>query len=284
MKVDKVINIVFSVRVLICIAAFLGTMAAFSYVTRDLPTAKEAIVPWFIRLSAFSVLLAVFAGVVVVLVRPLWIVIVTYFIAAVLYPLIIGVNAATLIGAGVFFIFLVLYVTTVARQLNNQVHFSTHPLSDMKVLLFLILSVLATLTFGLGYTRDAASRNYIIPPEVKAPIVNMIIEQGKSLLDKQTGSPAQKKEALRQFSQKTQEVADEYEKKIIPYRNYIPVIIDIILFSLLGTVFLVLSFIMPFVLKLVFLILKITHFSHEFAEMREVRYLTLEPSVSVSKK
>src|SRR3989338_1447902 len=99
MKNNKTIDMGSVIKMLVCIAAFLGSMVAFSYVSRDLPAAKEVVVSWLIRLSVSSVLFATMAGVVVVLVRPLWIVIVTYLLAAALYPLLIGVSATTVIAA-----------------------------------------------------------------------------------------------------------------------------------------------------------------------------------------
>lgn len=271
------------IKVGICVLALFLCMAFFAYVCREvvndylmvlIPNAKTIL--WLIRLCVATLLLSTAIGIVAVLVRPVWIAMIAYVVAAIIYALITdGGSVTTLIVALVFSIFSLTYLRFVFRQLENQVNFSTHPLSDMKFLLFSLLALLVTVTFGLGYSVDAARRSYVIPPEIRAPTLDFVMSQAKTTVDKQKISAAQKKEALASTRNKIESTLNDLEKQAQPTKKWIPIIIDVTLFFIVQIVFILLGFISLVVLQLVFFLLKLTHFAHLNVEKREIKHLTI---------
>lgn len=281
-KIDAVVvakTSVIIIAFIICVIFFTKISAALSedYFLLIMPTAGKTI-PWLIRLAISSLLFAMSAGVVAVIIRPIWIAVLTYLAGAFLYALVAGSSGTTWIVAGIIFVCMSLYALYVSRQLKNQVNFSLHPLSDMKMLLFSLLAVLISVSFALGYSTDSARHGgYIFPPEIKTLGVNYLYDQQKPLIEKQPGTKAQKEKALKTAREKMQTTIDDIEKGFKPVQMVIPVILGVSLFFIAQLAFILLSFVAMGVLSLLFFILKITHFTHLANEMREVTYITLEP-------
>lgn len=264
---------------IVCVGFFAKVSAALSndYFLLIMPTAGKTI-PWLIRLAISSLLFAVSAGVVAVIVRPIWIAVLTYLVGAFLYVLIAGSSSATWIVAAIIFVCMSLYALYISKQLRNQVNFSLHPLSDMKVLLFSLLAALISVSFALGYSTDSARHGgYILPPEIKTLGVNYLYDQQKPLIDAQPGTKAQKEKALKAAHDKMQSTVDDMEKGLKPIQVGIPFMLGVSLFFIIQLIFILLSFVAMASLSLLFFILKVTHFTHLANEMREVTYITLEP-------
>lgn len=273
------------IKTVVCALLFLASVAFFAYICRQLsdnymllliPT-TSATATWFGNLGVAIFVLAIMAGVVAILVRPYWIVIVTFLASAVLFPLMVESTFSTWIVAGIYAVLMGIYLLYVANQLRNQINFSAHPLSDMKLLLLTLLAVQVCVAFGLGYMHDASRRGYLIPPEIKAPIVNGLLGQAKGSIDQAKATPAQKKTALDDATKKSQTTVDDMEKQLQPVKNYIPVALGVILFFFLQTIFLILGFVPIVFARLLFMLLKITHFANVTVETKEVKHLTLKP-------
>lgn len=241
-----------------------------------IPT-TAATVTWLGNLGVAILVFAIMAGVVAILIRPYWIVIVTFFLSALLYPLIVGLSLATLITAGVFAVLMCLFLLYIARQLKNQINFSAHPLSDMKLLLLSLLAVQVCVAFGMGYVYDSARRNYVLPPEIKAQIAGGLLGQATANINQAKATPAQKKTALDAAGKQVQTTADDLEKQFQAVKSYIPAVFGVILFLLLQTVLLIFGFVPIAIAKLLLILLKITHFANVTVETREVKHLTLKP-------
>lgn len=273
------------IKTIICILLFFAAVAFFSFVCRQLsdnymllliPT-TAATVTWLGNLGVAILVFAIMAGVVAILIRPYWIVIVTFFLSALLYPLIVGLSLATLITAGVFAVLMCLFLLYIARQLKNQINFSAHPLSDMKLLLLSLLAVQVCVAFGMGYVYDSARRNYVLPPEIKAQIAGGLLGQATANINQAKATPAQKKTALDAAGKQVQTTADDLEKQFQAVKSYIPAVLGVILFLLLQTVLLIFGFVPIAIAKLLLILLKITHFANVTVETREVKHLTLKP-------
>lgn len=274
------------IKTIVCILLFLASVAFFAYVCRQLsdnymllliPT-TYATVTWLGNLGVAILFLAIMAGVVAILVRPYWLVIVTFLLSAVLYPLIVGPSLATWIVAGVFAVLMGVFLLYVANQLKNQINFSAHPLSDMKLLLLSLLVIQVCVAFGLGYVHDSASRNYLLPPEIKTPIAGTILNQLKiNIIDPTQATAAQKKTALADATKNTQNMMDDLEKQLQPVKVGIPIALGVLLFFLLQTMILILGFVPIVIARLLFILLRITHFAHVTVETKEVKHLTLKP-------
>ncbi|MFA6099355.1 MAG: hypothetical protein WC750_00575 [Patescibacteria group bacterium] len=274
------------IKTIVCILLFLASVAFFAYICRQLsdnymllliPT-TSATATWFGNLCVAVLFLAIMAGVVAILVRPFWLVIIAFLLSAVLYPLIVGPSLATWIAAGVFAVLMCIFLLYVANQLKNQINFSAHPLSDMKLLLLSLLVVQVCVAFGLGYVQDSVRRNYLLPPEIKSQIAGTIYNQLKiNIIDPSQTTAAQKKTALAEATKNSQTAVDDLDKQLQPVKNYIPVVLGILLFFLLQTMVLILGFVPIVIARLLFMLLKITHFAHVTVETKEVKHLTLKP-------
>jgi len=163
----------------------------------------------------------------------------------------------------------------VANQLKNQINFSAHPLSDMKLLLLSLAAVQVCVAFGLGYVQDASRRGYILPPEVKTPIASGLLGQAKANIESQKATPAQKKIAIDDATKKAQATVDDFEKQFIPIKQYIPFSLGFLLFILLQAILLVFGFVPIVLARLLFIILKVTRFAEVKVETREIKHLTL---------
>lgn len=271
------------IKTTVCALAFLGVMAAFSYLGRELagnylllilPQAGLT-VSWLLRLGIFVVCLAVTINIMAVLVRPVWLVVITYFLAAVMYLLIIGADKVILIVAAVFFAGLLIRLISVVKQLDNQVNFSTHPLADKNFFFFSLLAMLVAASFWLGYSQDMARRAFVITPEIKSMIIDLSVGQTKNVIKKQHLPPAQEKAALAAARQKIQEMIESLEKSIKPFAQFIPLILAAVLLSLLTTIFLLLGIISFLILKILFILMRLTRFTNFTIETRETKRLTL---------
>lgn len=271
------------IKTVVCVIAFLGVMAGFSYLCRELvnnyllivlPQAGVTVF-WLVRLVIWVVCLAATINIMAVLVRPVWLVIATYFLAAIIYVLIVGADKAMLIIGLVFFAGLVSRLMFVVRQLNNQVNFSVHPLADKNSIFFSLLALLVAAGFWLGYSQDMTKRAFIFAPEIKSVIIDLSLGQTKSLVKKQNLPPAQEKMAITAASQKVQDMIDGFEKPLAPYARFVPIILAAILFSFLMTIFLLLGIVSFLVLKVIFVLMRLTRFTSFTTETREAKRLTL---------
>lgn len=273
------------IKTIVCVLLFLAAVAFFAYVCRQLsdnymlilmPTTAATVI-WFINLGVAILVFAIMAGVVAILVRPYWIVIVAFLLSAVLYPLIVGSSMATWIVAGVFAVLMCIYLLYIARQLKNQINPSAHPLSDMKLLLLSLLVVQICVAFGLGYIYDSTRRDYVLPPEIRAPIASGLLSQATANINQAKATDAQKKVALEAANKQVQTTVDDVEKQFQAVKYAIPYVLGVLLFFILQTILLVLGFLPIAIAKLVFIILKATRFAHVTVETREIKHLTLKP-------
>jgi len=168
----------------------------------------------------------------------------------------------------------------VMKQMKNQIHFSSHPLSDMKLLLLMSMVAIVSVSFGLGYSIDANKRHFALPPEVKqAATVSMtsymrttIEAQGKqqNIPQKQIAG------AVAGAGVQAKKTIDDIDKGLASNQAMLPYLFAVILFMILQSILLIFGFIPLLLVKLLFSLLKITRFANEDVAMEEVRHLTLK--------
>ncbi len=266
-----------------CIVILLAAAAWYVVVCREvavnygivLPPSVAVTVPWLNRLCASALVYFVAICAVVILVRPVWLVIASYAAASILFPLIIGFSPGTLIMAGVSVLLFLLFISRVLVQLKNQVHFSTHPLSDRKLLLVCLATALVCVAFGIGYARDADRNGYVIPPTFKTYTVDIGLNLVRSNAQFQKLKPDQQPKALAESKQGLVDYLDKLDQQWKPYQKYFPAIMGLLLSSVVETFFIILALFTMAILRLLFWILKKTNFTHESVEMIEVKHLTL---------
>jgi len=291
-KSAKKPDIGYIIKITVTILALLGSIVYFSVICRNLvndyfiiltPTVKTT-VPLAIHLCVSALLVAMMVGINEVLVRPRWLVFVTILLATMAYVITIGPNKASWIMGIIFFIIISLHFMGTYNQFKNQISFSPFPISNKKMILFLILAIIAGVAFAQGYSKDAEKQSYIVPPQVKAPVVEMIIGQAKIMIESQQATPEQKTAALNEIRPKVDSLVNDWEKKLEPYPNAVPWVLGILFFSVAQMAFFVISLLFAIFLSLLFYLLKVTRFANYATEMREVKWLTLETVQSKGRK
>jgi hypothetical protein len=270
----------------VCILALLGSMVAFDFVCKDLADSYLLlIVPswsatgmWFVWFGVTALLVAVTAGVMAVLVRPLWVAAIAMLLAGASFPLILGPDRTTIGSAVVFVLIMVLFLTYVSHQLKNQIHFSTHPLSDMKLLLLSLLFAFVSVAFGLGYAADAETRGFIIPPEIRAPLTETVIRLYGSTVESQASKqnlpPAQVAEVKKMARTQVQTMVDGAEAGLRQWKPYAAGVLGILLFLTLTTL-LLFGFVPILIAWIVIWFLRATGFVRTETETIDVTHLTL---------
>lgn len=283
-KTDKKLDIGSIVKTALCVLAFLSTATFFSFTCRDLTNnylllltpSYTATVPWLIQLSIASLLLATASGIVAVLVRPLWLTIVVYITGSALAGFVIQPNAIIAVTMIALALFLVTYLLFIRQQMQNQIHYSLHPLSDSKVMFFIFLAIIVSVSFGNGYINDSTRRNYVVPPEVKTIVLNQAVGFTDTVVESLYEQPAQRQVAKQAAQASTKEALDNMEKELAPHIKTIPIVLGVTLFSIALSFFFLLSFLLMPIVRTVFFLLRTTKFAHVTTETREVSRLTLE--------
>ena len=271
------------IKTALCCFAFFAATAFFFAVCRDLahqyitillPSVK--VITLFIRLGVSVMLLTVTAGIMAVLVRPFWAALATYVLAGLLYPWLFEPSFGTWIVAGIFAISSFIFFFFIARSLQNQIHFSSHPIGNMKALLCATLAGLVSFSFALGYGADAGRRGFVFPPELKSAVTENIFSKIKAQIEIEAAPTAQKQAAMKAAHQKVQETVDGFEKQLKSYQHELPVFFAFLLFFVFQLVFLLVEWVAQIIFPIVFFILRVTHFAHLAVESQEVTRLTLK--------
>lgn len=286
------------VKAVFCVLFFFVTVFAFAYVSKELldnymmliiPTAK-VLGMWVLWLCVDVLLVLLSLGIVSVLVRPKWIAILVSVFGAVLYALVCGGGMAIWIAAAVFAAVLIGYVFFVVTQLENQINFSIHPLGDKKMLVAMIMAVLVCVSLGAGYLADANKKNYAIPPEVMTKISAATSEQLKKTAGDQLATALQDKKlskkqqdelkkqsatTIKDAEDKLKKSLDDAEKQLLPNKIYLAWALGAMLFFVLQMLFIFVVMLTAPLLALAFFFMKVTHFTKEESEKREVKWLAL---------
>lgn len=296
MQTSKKFDWVPLVKTIACALVFFATIFAFAYVSSELlnnymmlifPTGKVFWM-WVLRLSIYALLVLVMLGVVSVLVRPMWVAMLVSVLGAVLYALVCGGGVAIWISSGIFALVLVWYMFFVVNQLENQINFSIHPLGDKKMLVGTFLAVLVCVSLGAGYLKDAGLRNYAIPPEIRTKLTDFTSEQLKKTVDQQLAAPDKKltkkqqddikkqaETATKEAEDKLKKSLDDAEKQLASNKNYIAWMLGVLAFFVFQLLFFVVVMFLSPLLVLIFLLMKVTHFTQELSEKKEVKRLSL---------
>ncbi len=270
------------IKVAVIIVAFICAAAYLATVNMELQndyflllTPSAVTIPWLIRLGVAIILFVMLSGVLSVLVRPIWLALIACVLAVVIYAMLLGSDSATWTAAAVLGAALFFFVLYVGKQLKNQINFSAHPFSDMKLMLLSVLTVLTCVSFGLGYVKDSTRHNYIIPSQVNSALGDFVVLLVQESIDKQPLKPEQKKAAIDQIRKTAVSGLEGMEKNLGPYKSSIPALLGVTLFSILSTVLFLLGFVPLLLARLLFALLKATGFAKITTETREVKHLVI---------
>ena len=220
---------------------------------------------------------AVTAGLVAALLRPLWVAVVAFALSAL--AMVLGWQVA--IGPallGLFYLVIcLLYARGVTKELSERVRFSVEPVSRGLSLLLVVLALVACGSLYLGYAAHIEGEGFTFPSTFKEMMTKMTIIPMREAIEARTDlTPQEKERALAEMEEGFEEMwMGPLEEMIKPYERLIPVVIAIGTFMTLQTILSLLSWIPGLVLAVIFPILQITGMTKVVRETREVERLVI---------
>ena len=265
---SKLVKIIILGVVLIAASWFFAHMChQFGQLGDDIFSPSTGILHLFIRLLVALMLVAITAGLVSVLIRPLWISVAIFALASIAILFGLGRDIFGIILALVYLLAGFLYCRGVARGIEERIKFSLRPLYDNQMSLFIILAIMVLVSFYHGYASQIEGEGFRVPSFVTDVAVGIAGEQpgdGTGIYPEEEG---------------TSDLREEFEEQVAewvePFQQYIPIGVAVIMFAPLVIIFTMLSWIPPLVLKGLFRLLKAVHVIDEVAEMQEIKRLVI---------
>jgi len=223
------------------------------------------------------VVVAVTAGLVAALLRPLWVTMVAFALSALAMVLgwHVGIGPA-LLGL-LYFLICLPYARGVTKELNERLSFSVEPVSRGLSFLFMVLALVACGSLYLGYAAHIEREGFTLPPTFKEMMTKMTVVPIREAIEARTDITPQEKEAiLKEMEEGFEEMwMGPLEEMIKPYERFIPVVVAIGTFMTLQTILGLLSWIPGLILAMIFPILEIAGVTKVVKETREVERLTI---------
>jgi uncharacterized membrane protein len=116
---------------------------------------------------------ALTAGLVAALVRPLWVCFIAFALSALAILLGWELKASGGLLTAVYFIASLIYVERIAGELNNRLRFSVRPISQSQSILLTGLIIVACGSFYFSYAAEVRKEGFSIPPA----LVEMVVER-----------------------------------------------------------------------------------------------------------
>ena len=223
------------------------------------------------------VVVAVTAGLVAALLRPLWVAVVAFALSALAMVLgwQVGIGPA-LLGL-LYFIISLPYARGVTKELNERLRFSVESVSRGLSLLFMALALVACGSLYLGYAAHIEKEGFTFPSTFKEMMTKMTITPMREAIEARTDlTPQEKERALAEMEEGFEEMwMGPLEEMIKPYERFIPVAVAIGTFMTLQTILSFLSWIPGLILAMIFPILQIIGMTKVVKETREVERLVI---------
>jgi len=247
-----------------------------SYVTFLLGGPK--LLPLMYGLVLSIVFMSVAAGLVVTLVRPIWIVLAAFAISAVFAISFLGVTSITAILGLFFFVCTAMYAISAVKKQKNQITWSLHPLFDAEQIFVLPLALLVAASFSFGYMDDARQRGFLVPPEIKQIYISSATSAAQAAIEKNypKSGPAQQKAALSQAMPQIEKSWESIEGMMTPVARYVPIILGVVMFLLLESVCIVIAFVPLILLLGIFPLLRLARVTRYQIETVEAKRLVID--------
>ncbi len=218
------------------------------------------------------VVVAVTAGLVAALLKPLWVAMVAFAFSALAVVLGWDVGIGPALFGLVYFLASLLYARGVTKELNDRLRFSVEPVSRGLSLLFMALALVACGSLYLGYAAHIDREGFTFPPTFKEMMTKMTVVPMWEAIEARTDlTPQEKERALAEMEEGFEEMwMGPLEEMIEPYERVIPVVVAVGTFMTLQTILGLLSWIPGLILAVIFPLLEITGMTKVVRETREV--------------
>jgi hypothetical protein len=216
-------------------------------------------------------LIAVAAGIVAALVRPLWAAFLA-FIASGL-ALVYGWEVSWRSGALALLYVLagVAYVVSTDSELKQRISFSVRPVVEGQTMLLMVLLVVALVSFYFGCAEQIKREGFSIPEDYISKFAEEISKQVAAQ------APAAQRQAVQaEASQQFRRMADDLLKqRVEPFERFIPLAITVSLFMSLWSITRFLSWLPALILDVIFRLLTTLGIAKVTTETLQVKRLVL---------
>ncbi len=221
---------------------------------------------------------AVIGGLVAVLVRPLWICIVSFATSALAAFIAWELSLASAVAALIYLTVSVLYIRGVGEALNNRLKFSLEPISGSQSILLAGLAVAACTSLYFGYAEEIDERGFAFPPAMTEMIREMTIGPMRAQIEAHTNLASEEKDAV--LAQMIEGFEEQWmrpmEEMIQPYERFVPLMVAFMLFQFLAVINMLFSWIPIVILAAIFPVLTGIGAVKKVTEMREVERLSID--------
>ena len=235
-----------------------------------LSPSKELLILFLWLLFAIGAM-AVSAGFIVALLRPIWVAWGAFALSGIAMllgwelALPNGLLALVYLGAATF------YAVRVVRELDERINFSIQPISDGQGLLIIALILVACGSLYLALDSHIKQEGFSIPDA----FLTLITQQMEGQIE--SGLPLEELGGIAAgFNEVFQRTFVEFfDRMLQPFERYIPIAITVGVFMSLITITRLLTWIPSAILRFAFIVLKTFGIVRIISEQREVKRLVL---------
>ncbi len=271
MTTSKLVKTVIFIVLLIAASCYLGNICHQIGQLGDtiFSLSMDTLYPFLWLLLALA-LVAITAGLVAVLVRPLWMCFAAFALSSLAVLFIWGLSLIGIVLAVLYLLAGLVYSLGVAKGLNERINFSVHPIQDNQTILLIVLIIAACALFYSGYAEQIEREGFTTPPFVIDMATGMAEGQIEGSADL---TPQEKEQVIAEFREQFEQ---QMEDLIEPYQQFIPIGIAIMLLSILMTILSLISWLPTLVLRGIFAILGACHVTSVVTETQEVKRVTID--------
>jgi uncharacterized membrane protein len=133
---------------------------------------------------------ALTAGLVAVLVRPLWVCFIVFGLSALTMLISWELKASSAVLTAVYFIASLIYGQSIAGELENRLRFSVRPIYQSQSILLVALVIVTCGSFYLGYAAEIRREGFSIPPFLIEMVMGRVEQEVSKLLPTDVGEKA----------------------------------------------------------------------------------------------
>jgi hypothetical protein len=270
---SKWLKTAFFIALLVGVGYFFGIVCGkFGQVYRWLlPPSKEIIDP-LIRLAVGVGVFAIAAGLVVALVRPVWVGLIGFALSGLAILLGWQVHIVGVVLVSVYLIAAIVYSFGVARDLNERVRFSLRPLRERQGMLLTTLLLVACGSFYLEYSSVIEREGFSLPEGFIELMAGGVERQVGP--DEQGEMPPEAMDELRAGIREN--MTRVFEGMMEPYERFVPLMMAVSLFTIFQTAISILAWVPITVLELIFSLLKVARITRIESGTMEVERLVMD--------
>ena len=152
---------------------------------------------------------ALTAGLVAVLVRPLWVCFTIFALSALTMLISWELKVSSGMLTTVYFIASLIYGQSIAGELNNRLRFSVRTIYQSQTILLVALVIVACGSFYLGYAAEIDREGFSIPPSLIEMVMGRIEREVSNLLPTDVGE-----RAIAEFREQLEGVLEEVGQEV----------------------------------------------------------------------